>query len=100
MREFRLEMRAAAFVALQRPFQNRLGHREHVEQRFGEDDVLVRPVAGVGKRAAIGPLFELANLTVRFVEHVVVPHDRGGLGHHLAQFLMNEIRILAAAGAG
>ena len=30
---------------------------------------------------------------------VVVAHDRGGLGHHVAQLLVDQVRVLAAAGA-
>ena len=60
MAEVGLEVGAAAFVALQRALEDRLGQREHVEQRLGEDHVLVGPVAGVGQRALRGPLLQLA----------------------------------------
>ena len=59
-----LEMRAATFVAGQRPFENRLGQREHVEQRFGEHHVLIGPLTGVGKRTPPCPDGQLRHLLI------------------------------------
>ena len=38
-------------------------------------------------------------LSIRLRKLIVVPHDGGRLGHHVAQLLMNQIRILAPPAA-
>ena len=37
-------------------------------------------------------------LSIGLAQLRVVPHDGGGLGHDLAQFLVQQVRVLAAAG--
>ena len=47
--EFGFVVGAAAFVTEQGPLEERLGQRHHVLDRFGEDHVLVGPVAAIGE---------------------------------------------------
>ena len=93
-------MRARGIRRAQGSFDDRLGQRKHVAQGLGEHHVLVRPVAGVRQRATLGPLGQLADLVIGLAERVVVPHDGRRLGHDLAQLLVQQIGIFAAAGAG
>ena len=75
----------AAIVALPGAFEDRFRQREHVDQRFGEHDVLIGPVASIGQRAALDSGGQLTHLLISLAQRVVAPHDGGRLGHHGAE---------------
>ena len=47
----------------------------------------------------LGAFFEFRDGVDRFFELIVLADDRGGAGHVLAELLVNEVRVLVAAGA-
>ena len=96
VRELGLKVRAAALVPLQRPTQHRLGVDDHVAQRPRERQILVRVHARVAQADVLVPLLPVLQLVERFLQSVVVADDRAVVGHPLAQFLPDDVRIFRA----
>ena len=65
-------------------------------RRLREDDVLVGPASGVRQRAPLDPFGEFVDVFDCLLKLVVVADNGGGLGHHLAEFLMDAIGVFAA----
>ena len=90
-------MSPSTLVPLQSSFDDGLRDREHVDQRFREDDVLIGPVARVAERTLLSSCFEVTDLLIGFGQLVISTNDRGGSGHDVAEFLMNQIGVFRAS---
>ena len=87
-------MRAAAFVALERPARDHAGHHDHVTHRTREAEVLVRPIALVEQTHVLVTALKLVDLVQRGRQILVVTHHGDVARHPVAQLLVQRVRIL------